>query len=435
MTKRFLCIILAALMLIAIIPLSASALARQETAQSEGMISFRTAAFSDSLGLIKDDLNRRIYFSYKAHAGVLAEHGGETALTLDRAVLGDISVTVSSGEDVKAALAAKLGSAIDFTGILNCLVLNCPYEMYWYDKTVGLKMKYTYTYTDTNATVTTLTTMFAVSKDYQADDYNPSAPTITTDLGRVKAAIAEAKLVVEANKDKSDMEKLAAYRDYICSHASYNSATQANYGDPWQLIYVFDGDSTTNVLCEGYVKAFQYLCNLTEFDGNVEVYSVTGIMSGGTGSGNHMWNIVVTDKGNYLVDITNSDKSTVGEAGELFMNAKPKSGNSLGYVFEADGTLISYVYNDVSVLMYSREVLALGLKKGNEGYGDPSGDGKISAQDAALILQYNVKLIDSFKNPTGADVSGDGKVSAQDAALILQYNVQLIDSFPAENKA
>ena len=30
------------------------------------------------------------------------------------------------------------------------------------------------------------------------------------------------------------------------------------YGDPWQLIYVFDDDPDTNVVCEGYAKAFKY---------------------------------------------------------------------------------------------------------------------------------------------------------------------------------
>lgn len=30
-----------------------------------------------------------------------------------------------------------------------------------------------------------------------------------------------------------------------------------------ELIWVFDGDSSTNVVCEGYAKAFQYLCDLS----------------------------------------------------------------------------------------------------------------------------------------------------------------------------
>ena len=55
----------------------------------------------------------------------------------------------------------------------------------------------------------------------------------------------------------------------------------ASYGDPWQLVYVFDGDPSTNVVCEGYAKAFQYLCDLTRFDGDVTCRTVSGTMNGG----------------------------------------------------------------------------------------------------------------------------------------------------------
>ena len=57
--------------------------------------------------------------------------------------------------------------------------------------------------------------------------------------------------------------------------------------------------------------------------------------------------------------------------------------------------------------------------------GDVSGDGKITAYDAALVLQYVVGLITFTKAQEGAgDVSNDGTVTALDAALILQYTVR-----------
>jgi len=71
--------------------------------------------------------------------------------------------------------------------------------------------------------------------------------------------------------------------------------------------------------------------------------------------------------------------------------------------------------------------------------GDVSGDGAVSAYDAALVLQYVVGIINKFPvemmgilvcNP--GDVSGNGTVSAYDAALILQYVVKIIDKFPYE---
>jgi len=71
--------------------------------------------------------------------------------------------------------------------------------------------------------------------------------------------------------------------------------------------------------------------------------------------------------------------------------------------------------------------------------GDVSGNGDLSAYDAALILQWLVGLIDRFPCcpdivspafPTHADVSKDGTLSAYDASLILQYVVEFIGSFP-----
>ena len=80
------------------------------------------------------------------------------------------------------------------------------------------------------------------------------------------------------------------------------------YGNPWQLIWVFDNDDSTNVVCEGYSKAFQYLCD-KGFAGSstISCDTVTGTMGGATGAGNHMWNLVTIDGDSYLADITNSD--------------------------------------------------------------------------------------------------------------------------------
>ena len=115
------------------------------------------------------------------------------------------------------------------------------------------------------------------------------------------------------------------------------------------MIYVFDQDESTNVVCEGYSKAFQYLCdyaqNTESFDDNsIECYSVSGNMSGGTGAGPHMWNILHMEDGkNYIADITNSDGNSIGVASTdedadgsyLFLNGC-ESSVSFNY--------ISYVY-------------------------------------------------------------------------------------------
>lgn len=60
--------------------------------------------------------------------------------------------------------------------------------------------------------------------------------------------------------------------------------------------------------------------------------------------------------------------------------------------------------------------------------GDADGDRDIYANDAMLILQYSVSIIDDTKlNTAAADVDGDGHVYANDAMLVLQRSVGILD--------
>jgi hypothetical protein len=64
--------------------------------------------------------------------------------------------------------------------------------------------------------------------------------------------------------------------------------------------------------------------------------------------------------------------------------------------------------------------------------GDVNCDRRVNSIDAALILQYDAGLTDSFACPA-ADISGDGAVNASDAALILKLEAGLIDrAIPSE---
>lgn len=65
--------------------------------------------------------------------------------------------------------------------------------------------------------------------------------------------------------------------------------------------------------------------------------------------------------------------------------------------------------------------------------GDASGNGTISALDAALILQHTVGQSDLVgEGAVAGDVSGNGTLSALDASLILQFVTGVIDCFPAD---
>lgn len=171
-------------------------------------------------------------------------------------------------EPIKTAFFSQL--QIDL--MLEALMYDHPYELAWYDKQSGVSYNYSYNrmgyesqgVTQVNSvTFTKLTATFSVSADYRPDNYNPKSPTVDpTEIQRAKNAVAYAKALVEQYASYSDYEKLAAYRDAICALTDYNDAAVSpsyagGYGDPWQLVYVFDQDPSTQVVCEGYSKAFQ----------------------------------------------------------------------------------------------------------------------------------------------------------------------------------
>lgn len=65
--------------------------------------------------------------------------------------------------------------------------------------------------------------------------------------------------------------------------------------------------------------------------------------------------------------------------------------------------------------------------------GDPTGNGTVSASDAAIILEHTVGYV-ALEGAAyiAGDVTGNGDVSALDASLILQFVTGLIDCFPVE---
>ncbi len=134
-------------------------------------------------------------------------------------------------------------------------------------------------------------------------DYKGSK-AYTVDSAKIKtaaASIKKADRIAAKYEGKSDYEKIKGYCDEISALTEYNNETDSYQegGNPWQMLWVFDGDPKTNVVCEGYAKAFYYLCK----KGGVECFIATGNMNGG----GHMWNIVIADGKSYVVDITSTD--------------------------------------------------------------------------------------------------------------------------------
>jgi hypothetical protein len=258
------------------------------------------------------------------------------------------------------------GSSITYNGITNtlsgiapkrileALLVDCPYELYWFDKSstggMGVSLD-----TNGHGVVTELRFGFSVAADYAGSS------AYTTNASKVQTAIraaAEARALV-ARTTGTDYEKLQAYMEYICNAVTYNAAAvssnySGSYGDPWQLVYVFDNDSTTNVVCEGYAKAFQYLCDLTDFTDAV-CYTVTGTVYGQGRSGVHMWNIVTMGDGNsYLVDLTNSDLCNDG-AGEFLFLVGTTPNKDGTYTFPGPICAVTYSYDTDTTDLYGTE--------------------------------------------------------------------------------
>lgn len=241
-------------------------------------------------------------------------------------------------------ITSAAGGELDIHSIMSYLLADCPYELYWFDKTKKMEVA---------INGLTVTIPLAVADEYKAGDY-----TVSSNLATVHTAAENARRIVEKYEGQSDYEKMVGYRKEICDLVSYNTDAAEKpttpYGNPWQLIWVFDKDTTTNVVCEGYAKAFQYLCDMSDF-ANATCYTVTGTMRGATGAGPHMWNIVTLGGKNYLVDVTNCDEGTVGADDKLFLAGADGSISS-GYIVNGS---VGYIYDKEQILLYDNTILTL----------------------------------------------------------------------------
>ena len=334
------------------------------------------------------DSNYKVYQYLREYFAKVAS-GEETSTTfnVDFASLGiqttftkeelGVDSIVENGKftsEASAAFKTKVSGLFNLDSTVMCLLQDAPYDMYWYDKTKGSGWTYSYTasaewndetesWDYTSMRLTTVKMSFYVAPGYNAD--TNYLTTKTDGINAAKKSAENAQAIVDKYVDKSDYEKVVAYKTEIMDLVSYDSAAASagsisayGSGDPWQLIWVFDGDDSTNVVCEGYSKAFQYLCELSSFNTDIYCYTVGGTMGGG----GHMWNVIRMDDGNYyLVDITNSDTGTVGQNGGLFLNGAASGSVDDGYVMYCNGANISYVYNDKTKANNLESTLAISM--------------------------------------------------------------------------
>ena len=347
MKKKILAALMAAVMLFTILPLGTL-----DTAWAEERASATANSGSISSGELLDGylyrlagMDIRSYETGFSSSSMAASYSAKANLNrVEQNVYNTLKAEIekiASGQrkDTNIKTTGVLGSQASADKVWHALMADLPYELYWHDKVIGIN--YAYTLTAGGTPFKDVTFSFAVAQEFRGADVT------TTNIPNVPAAVQTARSVVAANASKSDHDKLQAYRQYICDQVSYNYAAArgeytASYGSPWQLLWVFDGDTSTNVVCEGYAKSFKYLCDLTEessgWTGDVETISVTGTM----GTENHMWNIVRIGGGNYLVDVTNCDTGMKGYPQKLFLRGAV--GDGISYTVE--NTV--YTYDDVT---------------------------------------------------------------------------------------
>lgn len=279
--------------------------------------------------------------------------------------VSDIIVGNTLNSEVSDEIRRRM--SFDFAKVHAALLADFPFELYWHDKIKGCTYRpfdsYSFNRNQVSIKGDASFTMYT-SQDYAVVEGARYYPTRfdKVKIARVDVAVNTAKQIVEQSNGDI-LRHLRYYKDQICVLSSYNRAAaqtpQYPYGDPWQLVNVFDGDPTTTVVCEGYAKAFKYLCDLSAFK-DVECLLASGTMDGGTGAGAHMWNVMKMEDGrSYLVDVTNCDEGTVGAPDLLFMVYGPSGDYAHGYTYPVRNGSITYMYDDDTMAMFSEHELTM----------------------------------------------------------------------------
>ena len=254
----------------------------------------------------------------------------------------------------------------DLTLLLSALLADEPYSFYWFDKTSGYAPGLPGCWYNSNGLWFT-EEPYWVFTFYVCEYYSKTGAAETSDVDTAKTSAAakcvdNAIEIINNHQSENDYSKLISYKNEICDLVSYEkNADPSIYTDVWQMIYVFDGDSSTNVVCEGYSKAFQFLCDNSVFEESdeTECHTVTGYLNGN----NHMWNIVhMDDDCNYIADITNCDTGMIGYPDQLFLKGAESGSVSSGYQYATSDKVNTYKYDVFTLDIFSDAELTMSLQ-------------------------------------------------------------------------
>lgn len=314
-----------------------------------------------------------------------------TAEDLGLTTLSDSGSSISN--EAMQALKQKITNetGIDLNKITKCLFSDCAAELFW--RGLSYKSSFNGGFHSNGSGLQIGSSKVSITF-YPSDAFKGSgeneAALDSTKLAAVKKAKETAAAIVAENASKSDYQKLLAYANKIADLTDYNNeavSTSTPYGNPWQMIWVFDGDESTKVVCEGYSKAFQYLCDLTRWtDSRTECYYISGDCGGA-----HAWNIVRLKGKSYLTDITNYDITNREDRFCLFLGGTAGSVDK-GYTFTTKSNqTLTYTYTSDTLALFGEEVLSLADKQYSESSeGEEKTD--LSALTAELVknsVPYN----------------------------------------------
>lgn len=359
-------------------------------AKTRGAASFavRATSLQAAKGTVGSGLTgneKAMYDALEPWIGQVAEGSVKnTEFEITYAALGVTNLTLTSAEAAQAGKTlvksnGKLSDyatetfrerlGLDMNAVLTALLMNYPYELYWFDKTIAIaadaRYQYNVSYANNVADEIRVVPKGGDTEPnirlgfYVVAAYSAAGTAGTTTLGSIdpSAAVAAAQSVVASADGLSDYEKLCRFKEYICAQVSYDDAcAQASgYLPGHQMLNVFDEDDSTNVVCEGYSKAFKYLCDLAD----IECYLASGNLTSGQTQEPHMWNIVTLGGKSYLVDLTNCDGDSnsraVGYPDKMFLKGVSKS-SAAG--FTACSCDYTYDDNTTSTLSAAKRTLS-----------------------------------------------------------------------------
>ena len=263
-------------------------------------------------------------------------------------------------EKAKKKIAQMVDKKTNWAGVFQSLLSDLTSDSYWVAWSSDQNF-YTYTYQYNNKKVIftkKFTLSLPVMPEYAKDVNSQYKYIYRLDRNKLNAtseARENAKAIVKTFDDaipttfegytpeQIDFNRLWYYSNMICRLTDYDYDTlylpegQRYWQGAWSMIYVFDNDPSTKVVCSGYARALKYLCDLSTFESD---WIDCQLASGYAGE-NHMWCTVrMNDGENYLVDPTWMDGDEAVDE-KWFLRGDPNGNSS---TFTVEGT--PRVYSD-----------------------------------------------------------------------------------------